>query len=251
MKILNISMLAIFVLSTIMLAALLGCSTVQNKLTPADVPQPAVKYAYPKAKADANGFVKVPYRKGWFWNSKADLVDAMFNADLEHIKKQADLEYQITLDKSVYSKITQQAIIAKQQADADQQSVFGQNGLLAMALGLLSGSSLAGMFVNWYKSRTMYTDDEIEIAKNQIEKDSLKVNYSEAEYQLGITNAKNEALNTLKLSMYTEDEVKDFKDQIAALLADKTKLLAQVQEYAKQLGLLKVDTQTPEKTLNS
>ncbi|HAL44816.1 MAG: hypothetical protein A2Y12_01245 [Planctomycetes bacterium GWF2_42_9] len=249
-KFCNIVLSGVFVVSTIMLAALFGCSTVQNRLTPAELSKPLTNYAYP----DGN----IPPRKGWFYNSKSDLIDAMFNADIEHIKKQADLEYQITKDKSVYSEVTQQAEFAKKQADADQQSFFGQNGLLAMGLGLLSGSSLFGIAVNWYKNRTMYSEDEVKVIKNEVAANTTTANYTEPELQLAIEKAKNDAINWAKSLMYSEEEVKEFKNQITLLLNDKEKLIAQVEALVAKLGLnTKADvsaatiTPAPNKTLNS
>jgi hypothetical protein len=239
----SILMSVVFVLSTLALIVLFGCQSIQNRITPADVPQSAVQYAYPDEPKDANGFVKIPKRKGWLWNSKADLVDVMFNVDLNHIKLQADFEYQMTKDKSVYSKISSQGELALKEANQDQASVFGQNGLLAMGLGLISGGSLIGTFVNQYKNRTMYSDDEVKVVKNETQNDSLKINYTEAEYKLGIAEAKTEALNTLKLSMYTEDEVKEFKDKINSLEIEKAALTAKL-EIAQTTSKTEITTTT-------
>jgi predicted ATP-grasp superfamily ATP-dependent carboligase len=152
-----------------------GCQMIEDKIIPASIPPALVKYV----DKDPN---KIGYP------SKEKLGNFMEEAKVKHIVSQAEWQFMIDKDKTVYAEVARMSEISMKQAIADSAMVFGQNGLLVGLLGLIGGGVAVGM----YKNATMYSEAEVSTVKTTAATDAAKILYTEDE----VTKLKNDAVNS-------------------------------------------------------
>ena len=138
----------VIVILFIITLGLIGCQVIQDKLTPAKVPDELASYAG-----------KDPNKIGF--QSLEKLKDVKLAADIKHISSQADWSYFITKDNKIYEELAQKAAEYREQAERDKKFMFGAEGLVTVLLGLFGGGSVATSITALYKNNTMYSETEV------------------------------------------------------------------------------------------
>lgn len=148
-------MKTILVLLSIALMTIgLGCAALSQYVTPAEIDQGAVDYAYEAGVADA-----VDY-EGWANMVKAEKlkkdVDAAHNVvqlDLAQLMQKDDLTYAIHKDV-----VSSNLVIAQQR----EEMLFGETGLLSLGLSMAGMGGFAGLLGLMRKRPQDWTPAEVE-----------------------------------------------------------------------------------------
>jgi uncharacterized membrane-anchored protein YhcB (DUF1043 family) len=145
----------IFVLFIIVsIGVLVGCQKLQKELTPATISDEMITYAYGVSEPNKIDF-------GWF-KSAADLDNVILKINAKHLDTKADLEYKITKDLQVFTRVAGQGEIYQKEAAETAKLIWGESGIVMLGLGALGGGVGIGALVNRLKNNSMYSEGEVQ-----------------------------------------------------------------------------------------
>lgn len=143
----------IIIISLMAITFGVGCASLSQYITPADIDPKAVEYAVEAAVAEPNEFA------GWPNLDKAlKLESAVNNA---HATIQLSLLQQIDKDQLRYGQLNNITVTNRQIAQSREQQLFGPEGLLTMGLSMAGFGTLTGVIGLMRKRPQDITPEEL------------------------------------------------------------------------------------------
>ena len=208
MKILTVT---VILFSVFAILAGLGCASLSQYITPADIDPKAVDYAVEAAVAEPNEFA------GWPNLDKAlKLESAVNNA---HATIQLALLQQIDKDQLRYGQLNNITVTNRQIAQAREQQLFGPEGLLTMGLSMAGFGTLTGIVGLMRKRPSDITPEELAQAISGKESELTEKQKQFVELVKGIQNfinTKPDVAETLKTELARVQSA-DTKTEVAKI----------------------------------
>jgi hypothetical protein len=154
------------VVTCVLSTAIIGCGSFLDKLTPADVPKPALAYLEKDPNKEPG---KDPNTVGFSSLYKAREIKN--DIIIKHHDVQSDLLYKAEQDKYAYQNARDMIDASIKEAENLQDIVIGNEKQPFSILGLLAGATGGGFIGYRIKRKEDYTEDEVktEVASNDTE----------------------------------------------------------------------------------
>jgi hypothetical protein len=144
------------IVSLLACMASLGCVALSEYVTPASIDQQAVNYAVRAGVIDANDF------DGYGNLAKANRLAWL--VDDAHERNQLTLAQQIDKDALDYSQLSDTVHTNVKAARQQEETLFGEKGILSLGLGLAGFGSLTGIVGLMRKRPGDMTPEEVKAA---------------------------------------------------------------------------------------
>ena len=151
---------AIILVASILLAGGIGCAALSTLITPANIDKKAVTYAASAGVIDANDF------RGYPNLDKAVRLKAAVDAAFK--VKELSLTQMMEKNTLDYAQLSDVAETNMKIAQAKEEQIFGEKGLLSMGLSLAGFGTLTGVVGLMRKRPGDLTPAEVEKAVQQV-----------------------------------------------------------------------------------
>jgi len=128
----------ILLLSTLLIAAGVGCAVLSHQVTPAEVDQAALDYAIDAGVAEPNDY------NAWYPNLD-EATRLKRDVDSAHVLNQEELQHLMEKDVTqhgIHQKVTTTNKIVAQQRE---EALFSETGLLSLGLSMMGAGGAAGL----------------------------------------------------------------------------------------------------------